>query len=347
MIEELGGTMTRRAAILGCLAFFAAAGLRADFSYEQSSKMTGGMMAGVMKVAGVFSRTAREPIVSTVIVKGDRMAHINPESAQFIDLAAETITSVNFRNKTYSVMTFAQMAQVLEQMQKKAAAQSDGKADVQFKASVRETGQKKQITGFNTREVILTLVMQSTDEKSGAQGALTVTSDMWLAPDVPGYAEVRAFHQRMAQKLAWTPGSSAFTQGRGDMAKAFGDLSKEAAKMEGVPLLQVVSMGGQSTGQPGQPAAQPPAQKEEREAPSIGGALGRLGGLGGLGRRKKAEQPKDEQPAATASSSGGQGVLMEMTTEITNLSAGAVDATKFQVPAGFKQVENEMLKGLR
>lgn len=339
--------MTKRAAILGCLAFFAAAGLRADFSYEQSSKMTGGMMAGAMKVVGVFSKTAREPIVSTVVVKGDSMASINAESAQITDLAKETITTVNFRNKTYSVITFAQMAQALDQAQKKAAARSDGKADVQFKASVRETGQTKQITGFNTREVILTLEMQSTDEKSGAQGAMTVTSVMWLAPDVPGYAEVRAFNQRMAQKLAWTPGSSAFTQGRGDMAKAFGDLSKEAAKMEGVPLLQVVSMGGQSTGQAGQPTAQPPAQREEREAPSIGGALGRLGGFGGLGRRKKAEQPKEERPAATAAPSAGPGVLMELTTEITNLSAGPVDATKFQVPAGFKQVENEMLKGLR
>ena len=339
--------MTKRAAILGCLAFCVAAGLRADFSYDQSSKMTGGAMAGVMKVAGVFSRTAREPIVSTVMVKGDRMAHINADSAQIIDLATETITSVNFRNKTYSVMTFAQMAQALDQMQKKAGAQSGGKADMQFKASVRETGQTRQITGLNTREVILTLEMQSTDEKSGAQGAMTVTSDMWLAPSVPGYAEVRAFHQKMAQKLAWTPGTSAFTQGRGDMAKAFGDLSKEAAKMEGVPLLQVVSMGGQSTGQPGQPAAQPPPQQEQREAPSIGGALGRLGGLGGLGRRKKADESKEAQPAATTTPSAGPGVLMEMTTEITNLSAGPVDAAKFQVPTGFKQVENEMLKGLR
>lgn len=336
--------MTNRAAILGCLACFAAAGVRADFSYDQSSKMTGGAMAGAMKVIGVFSKTAREPIVSTVLLKGDRMAHINAETAQITDLAAETITSVNFRNKTYSVMTFAQMAQAMDQAAKKAAAQSGGKTDMQFKASVKETGQTKLITGLKAREVILTLEMQGKDQQSGSQGSLTVTSDMWLARGVPGYAEVTAFQQRMAQKLAWTPGSGAFTQGRGDMAKAFGDLAKESAKLDGVALLQVVSMGSQSAGQP---AAQPPAQREERESPSIGGALGRLGGLGGLGRRKKTEQPKEEQPAATATSSGGQGVLMEMTTEITNLSAGPVDATKFQIPAGFKQVENEMLKGLR
>jgi hypothetical protein len=34
---------------------------------------------------------------------------------------------------------------------------------------------------------------------------------------------------------------------------------------------------------------------------------------------------------------------MEQVTEITNISS-TVDASKFQVPAGFKQVENELKK---
>jgi hypothetical protein len=35
---------------------------------------------------------------------------------------------------------------------------------------------------------------------------------------------------------------------------------------------------------------------------------------------------------------------MEMTTELSGFSSGAVDASKFEVPAGFKQVESPMLK---
>ena len=70
-----------------------------------------------------------------------------------------------------------------------------------------------------------------------------------------------------------------------------------------------------------------------------------LGGLGGLGRSKKKEEPKQEQPAAQPSSAPG--VLMEMTTEMSGFSSGPVDSSKFQVPAGFKQVESEILKGLR
>ena len=62
-------------ALLRCIpAVAVAAGmLLADFSYEQTSKITGGAIAGMMKVVGAFSRQAREPIRSTVAVKGDRM----------------------------------------------------------------------------------------------------------------------------------------------------------------------------------------------------------------------------------------------------------------------------------
>jgi hypothetical protein len=293
----------------------------------------------------VFSKQATQPIKTTVMVKGDRMAHVGAETIQVIDLGKETITDINLKNKTYSVMTFAQMVQAMDQMSQKAAAQPDNKkAEMNFKASVKETGQTKVISSLNTREVILTLVMEGTDKESGNKGSMNVISDMWMAPDVPGYGEVRAFHQRMAAKMSWTPGSSAFTQGRGDMAKAFGDLSKESAKLEGVPVLVVVSMGGAAEGQPGQTGQKPAAQQSQREdPPSVGGALGRLGGLGGLGRRKQEPPPKQEQPASAST----PGTLLEMTTETTSFSSGPVDASKFEVPAGFKQVQNDMVKALK
>jgi hypothetical protein len=340
--------MIKRALLPVCATFLAAGTLFADFSYDQSAKITGGAMAGAMKVIGVFSKQATQPMKTAVLVKGDRMAHVGLETVQVIDLAKETITDINLKNKSYSVTTFAQMVQAMDQMSQKAAAQPDNKkAEMNFKASVKETGQTKVISGFNTREVILTLVMESTDKESGNKGSLNVVSDMWLAPDVPGYSEVRSFYQRMGAKLAWTPGSSALAQGRGDMAKAFGDLAKESAKLEGVPVLVVVSMGGVGAeGQPAQQGQQPAAQtsqKEEQSQPtSIGGALGRLGGLGGLGRRK--QEPAKQEQTAPASAPG---TLLETTTETMNFSAGPVDASKFEVPAGFKLVQSDLTKAVK
>jgi hypothetical protein len=43
--------------------------LLADFSYQQTSTITGGLMASLMKVAGVFFKPARESIRNTIAVK--------------------------------------------------------------------------------------------------------------------------------------------------------------------------------------------------------------------------------------------------------------------------------------
>ena len=44
----------------------------ADFSYEQNARVTGGALAGAMKVAAVFSKQAREPMRTTIAVKGSK-----------------------------------------------------------------------------------------------------------------------------------------------------------------------------------------------------------------------------------------------------------------------------------
>src|SRR5439155_25518429 len=101
--------MFRKLVTATCVSLLTAALLPADFSYQESSKITGGAMAGMMSVVGVFSKTLREPIQNTVSIKGDRMARRGAMRAEIIDLDAETITSIDLQKKTYTVMTFAQM----------------------------------------------------------------------------------------------------------------------------------------------------------------------------------------------------------------------------------------------
>src|SRR3954451_11523855 len=96
--------------ISGLIAF-SAGSLFADFSYHESSKITGGAMAGMLKVAGVFSKAAREPIESTVAIKGNKMAHRSATHLSVIDLDSKTITNVDLQKKQYSVMTFDEMKQ--------------------------------------------------------------------------------------------------------------------------------------------------------------------------------------------------------------------------------------------
>src|SRR6185369_15640176 len=96
--------------------------LFADFSYQETTKITGGALMSAMKVAGVFSKQARqanEPIQSTVAIKGDRMVHRSSLHTTIIDLAGQTITTIDPQKKTYSVMTFAEMKQMMQQMSEK------------------------------------------------------------------------------------------------------------------------------------------------------------------------------------------------------------------------------------
>jgi len=175
-----------------------AATLLADFSYQETSTITGGMLAGVMKVAGVFSKQAREPIQSMVAVKGDRMVHRSQTHASIIDLANQTMTSIDLQKKTYSVMTFDELKQMLDQMAQKM--KQNDKAEVNFKVSGGPTGKTKQVGAFDAKEVSLKIEMEGTDKDNGQKGSMVITTDSWIASGVPGYNEVRTFYKRMAEK---------------------------------------------------------------------------------------------------------------------------------------------------
>lgn len=309
--------------------------LLADFTYNETSTITGGMMASMMKVAGVFSKQAREPIQSTVSVKGDRMVHRSANHASIIDLSSQTITTVDLQKKTYSVMTFDEMKQALEQMQEKMKKNDQGQMN--FKVEANSTGKTKQAAGFDCKEMVLKMTMEATDEKTGQKGGMIITTDMWIAPAVPGYKEVRDFYGRMAEKLAWTPGGNMF-MANPEASKGMAEVYKEVAKLDGMPVQQYINMGGQGDANAPQ-AQQQQQQQQQAERPSIGGMLG---GRFGLGRKKTSSDTPPPSDASSQGSAGAAGSLLQMTTELSSFSSSPVDDAQFAVPAGFKKVEPDM-----
>ena len=84
----------------------------ADYTYQQTTQLTGGSLLHMMKMVGTFSSQARhigDPIVSTIYLKDNRLANVSPENIEIIDLDKETITQIDVQKKTYTVMTFEQM----------------------------------------------------------------------------------------------------------------------------------------------------------------------------------------------------------------------------------------------
>src|SRR5579863_1009748 len=130
----------------------------ADFKYTETTKVTGGSLVSMAKFASAFgkqSRSITDPVESTILVKGNRMARINADHTEIIDLDAETITQIYPDKKQYSVMTFQEMKQAMEnamkQMQQQQAQQpkttSNGQPmpEMKFNATVTNTGQSKDV----------------------------------------------------------------------------------------------------------------------------------------------------------------------------------------------------------
>lgn len=342
--------------LVGLLAVGSCALLRADFTYQETSQMTGGSLMAMMNALGPLARQSREPIVSTHIIKGNRMATVTKDRTTIMDLDKETVTTIDNAKKTYTVVTFEQMKQMMEQAQERMAARKGGQGEGQmnFKVSAKATGQTKTVQGLNAKEMVIDMAMEATDAKSGQAGAMNITTDAWYAP-VPGYDEVKAFHQKMAVKMGYIFGSgmgqiAQMGMGQPNMQKGMEEVAKELSKVDGVPVESLVKMGGSAAlGAGGDAAAsQPPPQQQQQQQQSQGGglagaALGRLGGFGGLGRRKNNDQQQQAPPNQTSGQAGGQAptsaTLMEMTMSLTSFSPGVADASKFEIPAGYKQVE--------
>jgi hypothetical protein len=356
--------------VLGALVA-ASASLHADFTYTETTQMTGGSMLGLMKMAGAFSKQARQagaPIVSTVAIKGNRMVRINPDSTEIIDLDAETITNIDTLKRQYTVITFAQMKQQIEaaaakmkeQQAKSAPAnapQQPSTTDVSFKIHVRNTGQAKDVSGLSTSESIMTMNMDATDTSSGQTGSLAITNDMWLAPAIPGYEEVAEFYRKFALKMgtvfssAINPAMLAQYQGA---SKGMADMAEEMSKLKGTPVLQVMRMGMTTDGQPLPAASEAPLPPtpagptmpsagdvaKQSASSAIASKLGGFG-LGGFGHKKAdpAPTPAPADPDSTTSATTPtSSVLVETSTQMGGFSR-TVDEANFAIPAGFKQIQ--------
>jgi hypothetical protein len=353
--------LSKRVALL--LALTLSATLHAaDYTYQQTTQITGGSLLHMMKSVGFISSQARhmgDPVVSSIYLKDNRLANVSAESIEIIDLDKETITQIDVQKKTYTVMTFDQikqaMAKARAEMEKQQPAQPAAKPEpdaqnvkMSFDVKVRKTGATKQVSGLDSKEAILTMTMTATDTQSQQSGNMAITNDMWMVPEIPGYDKVRDFYRRFALKMA-----DATTIGLGyDFSKmlaqnpgagqALGQMAGEMQKLDGVPVMQVMRMGTTLNGQPLPAASEAPTPAEpagptkgDVAKAGLGSALSSR--LGGFGFGKKKQDPPPDQNAAQAQPTSA--ILMETQITTSNFSSSPVDPSHFEVPAGYRLVQ--------
>ncbi|HZC44063.1 MAG TPA: hypothetical protein VE195_07810 [Acidobacteriaceae bacterium] len=345
-----------------------------DFQYQETTQITGGALMGMMKFASHFSKQAKEigaPVISSVYVQGNRMARIDPQTIQIIDLDAETITNVDLQKHTYTRMTFEQMRQQFEQAVQQAkeqqakqqpsapaAEQKPNNVQVSFKVNVRNPGTTKQVSGVDANEAILTMEMIGTDTTNGQQGAFAITNDMWMAPEIPGYDELRDFQKKFAIKMGQAFSGSGLAASLTAMqpaaAEGMSDMVKEMSKLKGIPVEQITRMGATANGEPLPAASEaplPPSSSgpelpsakdvaQQSASSAIASKLGGFGGFGGFGHKKQSQAPPPaDDNSTTAQQTPTATVLMESKTELSGFASTPIDAGKFAVPDGFTEIQ--------
>ena len=346
---------------------------RADFKYSEQSKMTGGSLMKMTQTLGVFSKSARQAnqaTTTTTMVKGNRLRQESSDGkVEITDLDGRRFIYVDPATRQYSIVTFddfkaamqraeqqAQAQQAQQQAQAQANPQAQQKPNVKItpKFDAQVTGASRNILGVTANEMKMKMemMMESTDPQTqGQSGSFLITSDSWMAPSVPGYDEVRAFQMKLAKELNWLPSTFAGMMGGSmsnpQMGSAMQEFRKNAEKVQGLPLSQVVSVGMASSGAPsGQNASTqsqtPPPQQtsDDNSIPTTKSAVV-MKGLGGLFGKKKKQQdsspdPSQSSPSSTSSSQSSS--LMEVTSEVTSFSSESLDSALFGPPSGYTQV---------
>jgi hypothetical protein len=335
----------------------------ADVSYQETTQYTGGSMMGMLKMAGAFSSQAKQatsPVTSTVMIRGGRMVRSNPHTTEIIDLDAQMITFIDHDKRTYSLVTFKE----IQDQMAKAAAKSKGAqpsssngSQMSFNAHISNSGATRQIDGQTATEALLAVTMVAHSSDPSAKGGMAATSEMWLVQDEPGLTEMRSFNARMAKEMSIdmaSSGMSSMLAAEPGGAQALAELKKEAAKMSGLPVLQVTRVGVTADGQPLPPpsvAALPPtgAAGQEATTQEAGSQTSRLGTFGralsgsSMGAlMHHASSPGSAPGQAPAAASATDGVLLESQTQTSGFSQAPVDANNFQIPTGYKAVASPM-----
>jgi hypothetical protein len=300
---------------------------------EKTHVSLGGMLGKMFNMFG--GKAAREGVVATTAVKGNRKATMNESTGQIIDLGEEKVYDLDMKKKTYEVTTFEQLRQKMREAREKAqkqASEQQGKEEKQEKAqpqkeyevdfSVKDTGQKRQLAGYDTHEVIMTITVREKGKTLEDGGGLVMNVDSWLGPQIPALKELAEFDMKYWKQLQ---GPDAMGMSAEQLAmvmamypamkQASERLQKESPKLQGTPLASTTTVEGVKS-------KEEAAQAQTSESPKSGG------GLGGMLARKMAK--KDEN------ASSARATVLTAEHEFQEV-ATSVAASDLEIPAGFKQ----------
>ncbi len=317
--------MRTTAAISSVIALTASMAL-ADATLQEKTQMHfGGAVGGIINVFG--RKATHEGIVSDVAIHGNRKMSRSGDTGEIVDLDEQKVYYLDYDRKTYKVVTFDELRRQYEEAKEKAKKQQSStdkgqksqgpEYEVEF--SIKPTGNKETINGWNTREEIATVTVHEKGKTLEDDGGFVLTSDMWIGPRVAAMREMVDFELKFMRKvygdsfMADMRQAAAMFAATPAFAKAMKTFNDKQRSLDGTAIRStmtfetVAGKNASTDQQPSSPAA------------ALGGLLGRM----------KQRRQSDQAGAQRSTMFDSNHELLKAST-----SASAADVA---MPAGFKQ----------
>jgi hypothetical protein len=284
------------------------------------------------RMVGMFGgKAAKDGLESTTAVKGNRKSTISDVTGHIVDLSEEKIYDLDTKKKTYEVTTFEEMRRRMREAREKAGKDAQKEQGKEEKPSepqkeyevdfdVKETGQKKQLAGYDTREVVMTITVREKGKTLEDGGGVVMTADSWMAPTIAAMKELTDFEVRYWKQLQPdAPGLSAEQMAAVvamyPMVKsAMERLQKESGKLSGTPLATTTTFE----------SVKSKAQLSTQSENSGGGG----GGMSGMLARKMMKKDAGDAKARST--------IFTMNHEVLEVST-SVAASDLAIPPDYKE----------
>ncbi|MGB8657799.1 MAG: hypothetical protein WCE90_08445 [Candidatus Zixiibacteriota bacterium] len=336
------------------------AGARADVTVQRVIKSSGFGGIGASETAQKMMISGdKETTTGTTKFSGKFSSLMNKaakEATSITRLDKELIWSLDPDKKTYTELTFEQMKKMMESMSgllttnpMKADSLRKAMAKLSTEVDVNKTGEKKTIAGLDCERVILSIRGETKDSVTKVTDTTWMKNDAWMAPVDQVPSELRDFDMKMAEKLGFAEGGALagfLNQYADDLKK----LQEKLKELKGYPVASTFSIV-MSTHAQDQARAQAKTEEKpeqtaqaEEEKPTAG-VKGLKPSLGGLFKKKandeakKKQEEKAKEKQSETQAQPGPRTLVELTTETQSITTAGVDASLFEIPAGYKKVE--------
>ena len=212
-MDKSCGRAAVRAMLMLAVPSLVQAGVKTE---ENTSVQLGGPLAAIQSLFG-GGKAAKEGIVTTTAVVGERRLTRGGDAGQIVDLAEQAVYDLDLKKKTFTVTTFAELKQRFEEQRAKAEqeaqkareqqaskqpGQDTAAVELQVDFEVARTAEKREIAGHEAKLVILRATVHEKGRSIQQAGGLLFRNDLWLTPKLSELDELHAWNARYAQKMA-------------------------------------------------------------------------------------------------------------------------------------------------